>query len=89
MTFQDLWIDGLPDLSQGEFRVSAEVEEGKIVAFREWVFLPETSGAFASHGRWLEGTDPTALVNACAEDPADAPCTQLFVDTVDDYVASR
>jgi len=89
VTWNDLWTDQIPDLDQGELRVSASVDGGRIVAFREWVFSTTTRQMFEAQTRWLETNDAQALAEACDDDPANAPCSQLFVDTAADFVAER
>lgn len=91
----DLWIDAIPelgelkDLGDPMLRMTAEVEEGKIVAFRQWVAAPELARAFEQHIDWLESHEPEKLESACGADPTSAECSQLLVDTVGRWVADR
>jgi hypothetical protein len=93
--WSDLWIERIPELvgleDRGEamLRMTAEVEDGKIVAFREWVFAPEARRAFEQHLEWLELYEPDKLEAACGVDPASAGCSQLLVDTVGMWVSDR
>lgn len=88
-TWTDLWIDAIPELDEGFIRITAEVEDGKIVAFREWVFSPEVVSASGQHVDWLELYEPEKLEAACGADIAAAECSQLLVDTVGMWVADR
>jgi hypothetical protein len=91
----DLWIDAIPelgdleDLGEPMLRMTAEVEDGKIVAFRQWVAAPELARAFEQHFDWLELHEPEKLDAACGADPASAECSRLLVDTVGTWVADR
>jgi hypothetical protein len=93
--WSDLWIDGIPELTGLEdrgdamLRMTAEVEDGKIVAFPDWAFAPEIRGAFEQHLDWLALHEPEKLQQACGADPAAASCSQLLVDTVGLWVADR
>jgi hypothetical protein len=91
----DLWIGAIPELAGLEdrgdamLRMTAEVEDGRIVAFRDWVFAPEIRRAFELHLDWLAVHEPDKLEAACGPDPAGAPCSRLLVDTVGTWVADR
>ncbi len=93
--WRDRWIDAIPELDPaldgGEplLRVTAEVEDGKIVAFREWVFHPAVVSAFGQHLDWLELSDQEAFAASCGADPASTECSQLLVDSVGMWVADR
>jgi hypothetical protein len=93
--WSDLWIDSIPELAGLEdrgdamLRMTAEVEDGKIVAFRAWEFAPEIRRAFEQHLDWLALHEPDKLATACGADPAAAECSQLLVDTVGMWVADR
>lgn len=93
--WSDLWIEaiaelaGLEDLGDPMWRVTAEVQDGKIIAFRQSEFAPEIHRAFEQHLDWLELYEPDQLEAACGTDPASAECSQLLVDTVGLWVADR
>ena len=86
LTWNDLWISANPDLERGGMRVQAEVVNGMIVAFREFVVSGDIVAAFSSHVAWLEAEQPT---QPCAADIASKECSELLVATVGDWVASR
>ena len=89
ITWNDLWIDSIPEVDQGSMRVGAEVVDGTIVAFTEW-FTPATIvSLFDFHFEWLERNEPARLAATCGIEPGSAACSQLFVDTVDAWIASR
>ncbi len=93
--WSDLWIDAIPELAglkdggDPMLRITAEVEDGKIVAFRQWEFAPEIRGAFEQHLNWLESHEPDEFEATCGTDPAGAECSQLLVDTAGMWVADR
>jgi hypothetical protein len=93
--WSDLWIDDIPELAVLEdggdpmLRITAEVEDGKIVAFRQWEFAPEIRRTFEQHLDWLALHERDQLEAACGTDPASAECSQLLVDTVGTWVADR
>jgi hypothetical protein len=89
VTWTDVWIDDVPEIERGSLAVTTEVRNGKIVAFKEWFFATDTRRAFEAHGSWLESTMPGTYTEACGVDPGSAPCSQLLVDTVEDWVADR
>lgn len=88
LTFRDRWIDGIPELEHGSVRAEVAVADGLITEFRAFVFDAVTAAAFDAHGAWLEANRPAELAVAC-QDPAARPCSELFVSTVDAWVASR
>lgn len=86
VTWSDLWIEAIPDLDLGAIRITAEIHDGQIVAFREWYFAPEVTRAFDAHIRWLGRVQPQELEEACTEDPGAASCSALLVNTVDAWI---
>lgn len=89
LEWNDLWIAANPDLERGELRVSAEVANGTIVAFREFVFTAEMPEAFERHLAWLQTEHPERVEGACAAEPGSKPCSELLVATVGEWVESR
>ena len=87
--WNDLWIEAIPEIERGDLRVQAEVVEGAITAFTEFVFGPDVVSAFDAHVTWLQAEQPGPFAEACAADVGAAPCSQLVVDTVQDWVAGR
>ena len=87
--WNDLWVGANPDLEHGVLEVQAEVVNGTIVAFREFVFSAEIIEAFDGHLAWLQTAQPERVEEACTAEPASKPCTELLIATVDQWVASR
>ena len=80
------WI---PDLELGGLRARAEVVGGTITAFREFAVGGGVITAFNNHTAWLEVEHPARVEEACAADPGSSRCGELFLSTVEDWVASR
>ena len=89
MTWNDLWISAIPDLERGELKVRAEIVGPMITAFREIAVGGGVVAAFNEHTAWLEAEHPVRFEEACAADPDARACSELFVSTVEDWVASR
>lgn len=87
-TWTDLWIEAIPELDRGWMRVRALVEDGRIVAFDEWIYDEDLVTAFESHFAWLENENPRRLAEACAADSGSKPCSELLIDTVDEWIAT-
>ncbi len=85
----DRWIDANPELESGSVSVRAEVVDGFIVTFESVSFGGAVEAAFNAHFAWLGAEQPDSFREACAADSASKECSQLLVDTVDDWVASR
>lgn len=88
-TWNDLWMAEIPELDRGDLRAQAEVVDGLITAFREFVVGAEVRAAFDGHAAWLEAEHPDRFGAMCGIDPASSACSQLFVDSVSDWVAGR
>lgn len=86
VVWTDRWIDANPDIDAGLFRVTAEISDGEIVAFREWTFTTEVTQAFDAHIRWLEQTQPEEFARACDDDPGGSTCSTLLVETVHAWI---
>jgi hypothetical protein len=78
----DRWIEAIPGLGRGSIRVTGEIRDGQIVAFRQWRFAPELIQAFNAHIRWLAQTQPEEFAQACEDDPGASTCSTLLVNTV-------
>ncbi|MEA2057103.1 MAG: nucleoside hydrolase [Actinomycetota bacterium] len=89
LEWSDLWIAANPDLERGELRVSAEVVNGTILAFQEFVFTTEMPEAFERHLAWLQTEHPERVEEACAAETGSKPCSELLVATVEEWVESR
>jgi hypothetical protein len=89
VVWTDRWIDAIPDLGAGSIRVSGEIRDGQIVAFRQWHFAPELIQAFNAHIRWLAQTQPEEFAQACADDPGASTCSTLLVNTVRDWIEAN
>lgn len=89
VTWNDTWISANPDLEQGELRVQAEVVDGIILAFQEFVIDRDTVAAFENHMAWLNAEHPEQAEQACAADPSAKRCSELLITTVEDWLASR
>jgi hypothetical protein len=89
VVWTDRWIDAIPDLGAGSIRVSGEIRDGQIVAFRQWHFAPELIQAFNAHIRWLGQTQPEEFAQACADDPGASTCSTLLVNTVRDWIEAN
>lgn len=87
--WNDTWISAIPDLERGELRVQAEVVNGMVVAFQEFVVGSDSVAAFESHLAWLEAQRPEQTEKACAADSAAKQCSELLVTTAEEWVASR
>jgi hypothetical protein len=85
-TWSDLWVDAIPELDAGAIRITAEIRDGQIVAFREWYFAPELTQAFNAHIRWLGQAQPEELERACKDDPGASACSTLLVNTVGAWI---
>jgi hypothetical protein len=60
-----------------------------IVAFRGPTFDAVSVAVFEQQAAWLAGDRPERFETACGANPGAAPCSELLVGTVDDWVASR
>ena len=89
VTFRDLWIDGIPELERGALSIEAEVADGRITAFRALAYDAGTFAAFDAHRAWLQAHQQAVFIEACAANPFGHECSELFVATVDGWVASR
>ncbi len=89
VTWNDVWISANPDLDRGSLRIGAEVDDGKILAFHEFAFGPDISGAYEEHLSWLAVEEPDRYEEACSADASAVRCSELLVTTVDDWVAGR
>jgi pyrimidine-specific ribonucleoside hydrolase len=87
-TWNDLWIEANPDLALGSMRVRAIVSGGMIVDFAEFSFSQEIAEAFDGHFEWLAASYPDHLAAACSGDGASPQCSELLVETVDEWVAA-
>jgi inosine-uridine nucleoside N-ribohydrolase len=88
-TWTDLWIAAIADFDRGWMRARAVIEDGTIVEFLELSFSPEVTTAFDEHFTWLERAYPSRLAEACGLDGASAECSQLLIDTAEEWVANR
>lgn len=88
-TWNDLWMAPNPDLQLGSMRVRAVVSDGIIVEFEEFSFSPEVAAAFDSHFDWLNLTYPDRLASQCGFDGASPECSELLVETAEEWVSSR
>jgi hypothetical protein len=82
----DRWVDAIRDLDTGSIRVTAEIHDGQIVAFRQWHFTQELTQAFNAHIRWLGQAQPEELEQACKDDPGASTCSTLLVNTVGAWI---
>ena len=70
-------------------RAQAEVVDGLITAFYEFVVGAEIMAAFDRHAAWLQAEHPDHFGGTCGIDPASSACSELFVETASDWVAAR